>query len=367
MAPKPLGRYAAFVIEESMVTLRAILVLCFAGLACGCPSVPPVVPLADAVYEALVPRVPDDTTVTPDVQSPQATEFGPCETALDCKTYPNSASVCDFQTCALQCVPGFANCDREVGNGCEQSLSTPANCGGCDTLCEPENGFGSCATGVCLVAACNLGFGDCDGASDNGCETLLVTVTDCGECGLPCSVPNAVTTCDAGECAVDECLAGFGDCDGELTNGCETSVDTRLMCGDCHTVCEPGQGCAFDHCAPVIGERVSLPSLPVDVASDSEGALYALMTIDEEVMWGDESDPVVVEGASDALLVKRDSEGQPAWARRMGGLNVDSAAAMAIDSEDQLVVAGRFQSGMKLGGALLAHTGGSDIFLVAYD
>jgi hypothetical protein len=350
-----------------MVILRAILVMSLAVLMNGCPAVPPVVPLVDAVYEALLPPTPDDSTVTPDVEPPQMTEFGPCETALDCRTYPNAASICDFQTCALQCVPGFANCDREVGNGCEQSLSTPAHCVGCDTLCEPDNGFGSCATGVCLVAACHLGFGDCDAQPDNGCETLVVTVTDCGGCGIPCSVPHAEATCDAGECAVDTCEAGFGDCDAQLDNGCEAAVDTRLMCGDCDTICAPGQGCAFDHCAPVVGESALLPAPSVAVAADSEGGLYALTTITEDATWGDEDEPVLVLGASDALLLKRDAEGSPSWARRLGGLNVDIAAAMAVDSEDQLVVAGSFQSGMKFAGELLPHTGGADVFLVTYD
>ncbi|MGB0590262.1 MAG: hypothetical protein ACPGU1_11325 [Myxococcota bacterium] len=350
-----------------MVILRASLVLWLAVLTSGCPAVPPVVPLEDAIYEALVPRLPDDTTVTPDVETPQATEFGPCDTALDCRTYPNAASVCEFQTCALQCVPGFANCDREVGNGCEQSLSTPAHCAGCDVLCEPDNGFGSCATGVCLVAACNLGFGDCDAQADNGCETLLVTVTDCGGCGVPCTLPNALATCDAGDCAVDTCDAGFGDCDGQLDNGCETAVDTRLMCGDCDTVCTPGQGCAFDHCAPVFGDGAPLPSGSVAVAGDSAGAHYAWLTVSENVTWQSESDPITVQGASDALLLKLDAEGAPAWSRRFGGLNVETAAAMAVDSEDQVVVAGTFQSGMKLAGELVPHTGGDDIFVAAYD
>jgi hypothetical protein len=340
-----------------MVILRSILALSFAALMSGCPAVPPVVPIADAIYEALVQRAVDDTTITPDAQTPQTTEFGPCETALDCLTYPNAASVCDFQTCALQCVPGFANCDREVGNGCEQSLSTPAHCAGCDVLCEPDNGFGSCATGVCLVAACNLGFGDCDTQAANGCETLLVTVTDCGGCEVPCSPPNALATCDAGECAVDACIPGAGDCDGALDNGCEAAVDTRLMCGDCDTVCAPGQGCAFDHCAPVIGESTELPAAPVAVAADSGGALYALATISESVTWLADSEPLEVEGASDALLLKRSVDGSPAWARRLGGLNIDSAAALAVGKDDHIVCAGSFQSGMKLAGALLPHRG----------
>ena len=336
----------------------------------ACPSVPPVVPIVDALYERAtsVPAdVQGDVADTERQPSGQATEFGPCESATDCLTYPNSASVCDFQTCALQCVPGFANCDRETDNGCEQSLSTPAHCGGCDSPCEPPDAFGTCATGVCLVAACNLGFGDCDGLSDNGCETLLVTVSDCGECGVPCEAENAEMTCDGGECAIKACLPGFGDCDDALDNGCETGVDVPSRCGGCEVSCDPGQGCAFDHCAPTLSAPLALPTAVEAIASAPDGAIYLIGSLGEDLSWPSDQDLLEVAGDSDVLLIKAGVEEGDTWTMSFGGLNTERAAEVVVDAEGRVSLTGTFQSGLKFDGALLAHTGGDDVFLLTLD
>ena len=353
-----------------MGRLRWVLLLALALSLSACPAVPPVVPLVDALYEAATQdaSVVDEVEEEVQVVAPtQATEFGPCETALDCLTYPNSASVCDFQTCALQCVPGFANCDRETDNGCEQSVSTPLHCGGCDQACDPPKAFGSCATGTCLVAACNLGFGDCDALAENGCETLLVTVTDCAECGVPCAPDNAQGTCDGGVCAVDTCMPGFGDCDALLDNGCESAVDTRLRCGACDTACAPGQGCAFDHCAPIISEPADIPAQPVGMGAGTSGALYVFSTFSESLSWPDDGALLTPGGAADVLLFKVSPDGSYPWHVVLGGLNRDSASDVVVDSQERVVVSGVFQSGFKFQGALLPHTGGDDVFIVSFD
>ncbi|MDP6942832.1 MAG: hypothetical protein QF464_01675 [Myxococcota bacterium] len=328
------------------------------------------------------PLPPDgDTPDAPDAVTTEVVEplgFGPCESGLDCATYPNSASICDHLECALQCIPGFANCDRELPNGCEQSLSTSEHCGGCNTPCAPYKAFGTCAGEACTIAACNLGFGDCDGELHNGCESLLVTPTDCGGCGVPCAPPNAEPTCDAGECAVASCLPGFGDCDGAVDNGCEATVDTRLRCGDCDTKCAPGQGCApsvqsaevepegdlpdIHHCSPVMGTATELPVPAAGLAVASDGVVYTIFTATEDVPWAQET--LTVAGPSDAVLMRH---GDAGWAQVIGGLNTDAAAAVAVDAEDHVIFTGVFQSGAKLGGGLLPHTGGADVFIASYE
>ena len=48
--------------------------------------------------------------------------------------------------CGIICNPGFANCDSNLINGCERSVSAdPLNCGACGT---------TCASGVCTAGAC---------------------------------------------------------------------------------------------------------------------------------------------------------------------------------------------------------------------
>jgi hypothetical protein len=356
------------------LTTRTLALLFAASTLVACPAVPSV----DGR-----PPVPDpvgfpDTTATPDASGPAPTPvgFGSCETAVDCATYPNSASLCDHLECALQCIPGFANCDRETENGCEQSLSTPVHCGGCSQPCAPFQGFGTCAGGLCTVAACNLGFGNCDLDPANGCETLLVTPTDCGDCGVPCLVDHAEPTCDAGECGVDTCHPGFGDCDGESTNGCELSVDTRLRCGACDAACQPGQGCApgphpdegelpaAHHCYPVAADPIPLPAAALGVATGPDAAMAVVLTATEPATWADAD--LALGGDADAVLLHL-IDGEPGWSRTIGGLNADAAVAVTIDASGHVAFTGAYRSGAKLGGALLPHTGGTDVFLVSYD
>ncbi|MCC6216516.1 MAG: DNRLRE domain-containing protein [Polyangiaceae bacterium] len=61
------------------------------------------------------------------------------------------------------------------------------------------SGTGAGGTGG---VACNPGAGDCDGDVSNGCEThLLATLAHCGACGHECVAPvGGVATCGAGRC-----------------------------------------------------------------------------------------------------------------------------------------------------------------------
>jgi MYXO-CTERM domain-containing protein len=64
----------------------------------------------------------------------------------------------------------------------------------CD--CMPING--TCDDNACTIT-CNSGFGDCNNKVNDGCETALNTIFDCGSCGADCSCfGNA--TCTNGKC-----------------------------------------------------------------------------------------------------------------------------------------------------------------------
>jgi hypothetical protein len=64
-------------------------------------------------------------------------------------------------------------------------------------------------------------------------------------CPLPrCpAVPHGTTACDPGgdgpNCDLVRCNAGWGDCDLDPTNGCETPLNTKNNCGGCgvHVAC----------------------------------------------------------------------------------------------------------------------------------
>jgi hypothetical protein len=211
-------------------------------------------------------------------------------------------------SCAPTCATGFKSCDGNPENGCETPLNTLTDCGNCATPCVMPNGGASCTTGVCTLTGCSTGFADCnsgpgcetplgtstdcascgdacvalngtnsctgapgsyacspvcttgfkscDGIPDNGCERNIRTVTDCGDCNSPCSLPNAVATCATGTCTFGACNTGFASCDGSTANGCETQLGTATNCSACGDVCSNSHGTTScnatnDVCAPV--------------------------------------------------------------------------------------------------------------------
>ncbi len=163
-------------------------------------------------------------------------------------------NVCtDGRTCvaggcsAMVCTSGRANCDGSEANGCEVTLAGDvSHCGACGNACAAANGTPACAAGACGIASCNAGFANCDGAANNGCEVdTRSSVTHCGGCGQACSLANAAAVCTAGACAVGTCNAGFADVDGNPANGCEINLLTDPNhCGAQGNACAAANGTA---------------------------------------------------------------------------------------------------------------------------
>jgi len=136
------------------------------------------------------------------------------------------------------------------------------NCGSCGHVCGTSHATPSCAGGVCSLA-CEVGFGDCNGDPDDGCEVDFASdPTSCGVCGNACGDEHATATCSAGKCSL-VCDAGYDDCDGEAVNGCETNLATSpFHCGAC------GNGCQGGVCeAMVCGAAPELVTSDVEIPS----------------------------------------------------------------------------------------------------
>lgn len=99
---------------------------------------------------------------------------------------------------------------------------------------------------LCVPATCAPPQALCSGT----CTDLSTDVNNCGVCGYICpGIPNASSSCSAGECTMGQCRAGYANCDGSYANGCETGLRTdRYNCGSCGRTCATGQLCSNGQC-----------------------------------------------------------------------------------------------------------------------
>ena len=200
------------------------------------------------------------------------------------------------------CLSSYFPCDVDL-------KTDRHNCGACGVTCPEANASETydCVEGRCVMT-CNVGptrYLDCDGVPDNGCETRPDTDLNCGACGVKCTDPakpcirlsfgsyqcgcpapsilcpanefqpahcvdrnddkncgacgnvcdpegdggraddHTYYGCDNGTCGHLKCAQGYANCDGEVTNGCETSLVSDASCGGCGNACAPGTKCAL--------------------------------------------------------------------------------------------------------------------------
>ncbi|MDD9965051.1 MAG: hypothetical protein OXR73_02415 [Myxococcales bacterium] len=191
---------------------------------------------------------------------------GLCNAVCD---LPHAESSCSTGQCRLRdCDPGYHDCDDDPENGCETQLGSVRHCGDCDDACdELDNAVADCIDGECGVGKCVTGYGDCDKDPENGCETELVTLDDCGQCGRGCNPDKATGGCETGECVIVACEGGYHDCNGLAEDGCEADLETVSHCGACGAECAPpnterarctgaseGARCLVDHTCPAEAE-----------------------------------------------------------------------------------------------------------------
>ncbi len=109
---------------------------------------------------------------------------------------------CSGGQCSATCIPHYADCDGNSLNGCEiNTFTDPNNCGYCHNVCPSAMGTAQCDSGTCKIT-CNPGFANCNGGVSDGCETnIKFDANNCGSCGNKCpSIGGAAPRCEGNQC-----------------------------------------------------------------------------------------------------------------------------------------------------------------------
>ncbi len=130
-------------------------------------------------------------------------------------------SACD------KCKKGYEDCNEDMSDGCEANLkSSRLDCGTCGNACADGN---SCRGGKCQKG-CQSNEFLCDGACLNR------------------QIYHLADSCE-------ECQAFYGDCNGDVKDGCETNLKTDSEnCGVCGNACPPESECAGGKCVETCDE-----------------------------------------------------------------------------------------------------------------
>jgi hypothetical protein len=180
-----------------------------------------------------------------------------CVSAADCRDRQNQTTAacgtngyCEADVCDS----GYDDCNGFYGDGCETSTSSDtSSCGGCGNICPEMNAYASCTAGTCGFDSCYPGYADCNIDSGDGCEVDVTSdVNNCGTCNTICSFPNATAVCASSSCVIGACDTGYGDCNIDSGDGCETFLNGSDVnnCGGCNTVCAFGESCTAGVCVP---------------------------------------------------------------------------------------------------------------------
>jgi hypothetical protein len=253
------------------------LTLCAVVTAFGCSDVAPVTTPADAgddlgaVLDVGSPDVPSPRDVPadmPPVQDVPPTVDAPsdvpqdvppfrCAADTDCRN-SELGTLCD--TASGRCVP--CTLDRrgscQAGEYCTAALRCASGCGAdndcaataetprCDTVAHrcvgcvsdahcpgAANATGRCVEARCAVT-CNAGFADCDGDPSSGCEASLESVAHCGRCGAACA--GGTPLCAVTD-AVARCVSGCPSLHARCGMQCVETARAVEHCGACDRRC----------------------------------------------------------------------------------------------------------------------------------
>jgi hypothetical protein len=183
----------------------------------------------------------------------------------DCRrceaTRSNAMPACDGSSCRepSPCRPGYHEC-----NGSCLSNNSVGSCGSSCSPCPSRpNMDAECEGGSCRYS-CSSNYGNCDGDMDNGCEVdLRNDPHHCERCNRACPAGGSGDSAGTPICRNRRCEIrcnnpSFDDCDRKPENGCEVDLRFSLLnCGVCHPRAARGDCGAGDQCTMDANNPVS--------------------------------------------------------------------------------------------------------------
>ena len=142
-----------------------------------------------------------------------------------------------------QCASGFHLC----GTSCQQDHANTPDVGctqGCGSACTaPTNATAKCTSGGTCDFACETTFDKVDGGCVCPQGQVVCNGNTCAQCCVDSDcVGNQL--CTNGVCG--GCQPGYGDCNNNPSDGCETHLNSTSNCGSCgHSCCGSFCGCGF--------------------------------------------------------------------------------------------------------------------------
>lgn len=116
-----------------------------------------------------------------------------------------------------------------------------------------------------VAPSCPAGQMRCGGA----CVDTNTDANNCGACGMACaSRTNSTVNCAMGRCSYT-CRTGYGDCDRDASNGCETVLAANPNnCLGCGIICGSNNVCGDMGCVPCGGRQTACNNVCVYTVSD---------------------------------------------------------------------------------------------------
>jgi hypothetical protein len=225
-------------------------------------------------------------------------------------------------------------CDG-LDNDCDDRIdedfnltNDPNNCRACGNVCESNNGEATCRMGSCEVLSCDDGWGDCNSNGEDGCETDLNADSFCGVCAEGADRPGDLCgTCDSGAfaCQDDGSVACNGDLEDAALNACGGCMVLLNAPGDICEVTGAWECDGTDALRCVVPGEVLVTTTSDAVADDGFCSLREL------IISANTGTAVDTCGVATAIDVVRFADADATYTLTVVGADEDDAATGDLD------------------------------------